>query len=489
MVLPIEQYLAVYDSRKISNIEQHAVRAGCELIDLMEKAGAAVAEIIQSEFTPVATIILAGPGNNGGDAYVVARHLLAMNWPVKIATDPGYQANYSSFASTMVQKWQGSTIVFDDIEHECPQLIIDGLFGTGLKRAISGKLATLVNTVNDFKCPIVAIDIPSGLNSDDGVIKGVAIKAGHTVTFNFKKPGHLLLPGKEYCGKISIQDISLKPVETPNALINSPELWKNKLPTPKLSDHKYKRGVLALIGGAEMTGAIRLAALAARRVGLGMAIVICSEEAKLIYSLAAPGVIVQSYSTMAEYCALINNAKISAFVVGSGLLANNHTAELTLNVLKTRKPAILDAGALTAFEDNKKLLFSHLHEKILMTPHEGEFRRVFASADDKLKAAQNAAEQSGVTVLYKGADTVIAANDCIPIIQENAPPYLATAGAGDILAGLCGGFAAQGIALHDAAAMATWFAAEAAYKLGIGLIAEDLPYTIHNLLKKFVSKF
>jgi NAD(P)H-hydrate epimerase len=334
-----------------------------------------------------------------------------------------------------------------------------------------------VEALNDL--PVVAVDIPSGVSGDTGQpLGGVYVKAALTVTFFRKKPGHLLLPGRVLCGETVVGDIGI-PAEAANTQLheNSPALWD--FPWPRLEGHKYSRGHCVVVSGpAHATGAARLAARAALRVGAGLVSVASPPEAVAVNAAHLTAIMIKPFQGAAGLGALLSDRRLNAVALGPGLGVGKQTRELVTTVLKSGAAAVLDADAITSFREDPQSLFSLLDDKCVLTPHEGEFERLFPGLLDqsasKLEAARTAAARSLCVVLLKGADTVIAAPSGKAVINANAPAGLATAGAGDVLAGLIAGLLAQGMMAFDAACAGAWLHGEAARHFGPGLIAEDL---------------
>jgi NAD(P)H-hydrate epimerase len=329
-------------------------------------------------------------------------------------------------------------------------------------------------------CLVVAVDVPSGLHGDTGQVMGCAPTADLTVTFFRGKPGHYSLEGLRRCGELRIADIgipsSVLATIPPSVWRNEPLLWPLRRPTR--ADHKYARGHLTILGGAIATGAARLAALAGRRSGAGLATIVSPQEAMSVYQAAEPGNLVVTAGDHETFARLAADERRNAFLIGPGCGVNDRTRGAVVAALATRRSVLLDADAITAFAERPDALFEAISGPVLLTPHEGEFRRLFPDLVDvpgKVDRARQAARRSGATVLLKGPDTVIAAPDGRAVINVHAPASLATAGAGDVLAGIAGGLMAQGLTPLAAGAAAAWLHGESAYRFGgPGLIAEDL---------------
>ena len=454
-----------------------AAAAGVPSLSLMEAAGTAVARAIRRRFRPRPVAVLAGPGNNGGDGFVVARLLAARGWPVRVCLLGSADA-LKGDARINAERWRGpiGDLAIEALDRE--PLVIDALFGAGLARPIDGRGAAMLDAVNDRGLDCIAIDVPSGVAGDTGEVLGVAPACRLTVSFFRAKPGHLLYPGRGLAGELVVADIGI-PASVladirPATFANDPPLWRHALPTLAAAGNKYGRGHVLVRGGGEMTGAARLAADAARRIGAGLVSIACPRSAFATYAAGSPGTIVAPFADADGFAGQAADNKRTAWLIGPGAGVDAGTRQNVEAALATAKPGVLDADALTVFADDPGALFGQISGPCVLTPHEGEFRRLFHPAGDKLARARDAARTSGAVVLLKGADTVIAAPDGCAAINHNAPADLATAGAGDVLAGMISGLLAQGMPAFEAAAAAAWMHGAAASRFGAGLIAEDL---------------
>jgi hydroxyethylthiazole kinase-like uncharacterized protein yjeF len=458
----------------------HAAIAGGVLgVALMRNAGRAVAREILRRFAPCRVAVLCGPGNNGGDGFVIASCLAEQGWPVTVALLGSAEAPAGD-AALVAARWRGPIAPLSPGVVDRAGLVVDAIFGAGLARPVAGAAAATLAAV---RAPLVAVDLPSGISGLTGQVLGTAPQAVLTVTFFRPKPGHLLLPGRLHCGETVVAEIGIpEAVLTaigPRLWLNTPALWRDALPVRHAGDSKYARGHLTIIGGTAMTGAARLAAAAARRVGAGLVSIAAGDTASAaIYRAAEPGVLV----TEEAVAALLADARRNAWLVGPGLGQGKRTDAVLATLVASGRPVVVDADALSASAGAP----GRLAGAALLTPHAGEFARVFGPVGedpvggdpvggDKVAAARRAAGATGAVVLLKGADTVIAAPDGRAAIDANAPPDLATAGTGDVLAGAAAGLIAQGMGAFEAACAAAWAMGEAASHTGAGLIAEDLP--------------
>ena len=459
-----------------------AVAAGVPSLDLMEAAGRAVADAIAARWTLRPVSILCGPGNNGGDGFVVARLLAERGWPVRLGL---LGDALKGDAKVNADRWNGSRepVSVDLLQNA--GLVVDALFGAGLTRPLDGVARDLIEAINKSQVPCVAIDVPSGVFGDSGEVLGRAPACALTVTFFRKKPAHLMAPGRDLCGEVVLADIGIpRSVLTeiqPRTFENGPDLWRADLRRPGTDSHKYTRGHALIVGGAEMTGAARLAARAARRVGAGMVTIAAPAPATPIYLAGDPGQLVIKLDEKSDLENLMGETKRSAVLVGPGNGVSSTTQRHTVEALRSKAPTVIDADALSVFQGSSKDLFSWVRGPCVLTPHDGEFARLFDTSGDRLIRVRRAAATSGAVILLKGAATVIAAPDGRAVINT-ATPWLATAGTGDVLAGFIVGLLAQGLPAFEAACAGAWFHSRAGAEIGPGLIAEDISEQIPGIL-------
>ncbi len=430
---------------------------------LMEAAGRAVALAVRARFRPCRVLVLAGPGNNGGDGWVAARHLERAGWDVAVAP----LAPPTGDAALAAARWRGPVRPFHPREAERAGLVLDAVFGAGLSRRVEGLVA---DTLAAVRAPLVAVDVPSGVDGATGAVRGFAAQAALTVTFAWRKPGHLLNPGRDLCGEVLLRDIGL-----PRSVLAqvAPRTFANgrwALPLPGSGSHKHARGHVAVLCSAAMPGAAILAARAARRAGAGLA-TLATEDAAAAARLAVaePGTLVL-HGPWPK--ALLEDSRRPVVLAGPGLPPDATTRGAVRALLAAGRRVVLDAGALSAFAG----MPDALRGAQVLTPHGGEFARLFGPAgEDRLGAARRAAALTGAAVLLKGSDTVIAAPDGRAAVNEGAPPWLASGGTGDVLAGMAAALLAQGMPAFDAACAAAEWHGRAARRAGPGMIAEDLP--------------
>jgi len=366
-------------------------------------------------------------------------------------------------------------------------LVVDALFGSGLRRPLEAQVIATLSAVAQRSLPMVAVDIPSGVMGNSGENVG-AVPAACSVTFARKKPGHMLLPGRELCGEVVVADIGIPTAVLESLSIdtweNDPALWLADMPRMKSSGNKYTRGHALLCGGYPMTGAARMAARAAARIGAGLTTIAVPEIAFSVYAAALTSIMVRPLTEDVDLARLLSDSRFTAFLIGPGAGVDESTRRTALQILRTARPVLLDADAISVFASRAAELAGAIRGPCVMTPHDGEFARVFDARGDKLARARAAARQSGAVIVLKGADTVVAAPDGRAIINSNAPPSLATAGSGDVLGGLILGLLAQGMDAFLAAAAGVWIHGAAATDFGPGLLAEDLPDRVPAVLRR-----
>lgn len=469
--------------------DRAAMAAGVPGLDLMEAAGGAIAREIRRRWRPRPVAVLAGPGNNGGDGFVVARLLADRGWPVRVGL-LGAVDRLTGDAAINAGRWlrhpAGSVRALSADLLAGDPLVVDAIFGAGLARAIEGPVAALIDAVNDRGLDCVGVDVPSGVHGDSGAVLGTAPRCRVTVTFFRAKPGHWLLPGRDLCGDLVVADIGIPERVladiAPATARNDPAAWRHVFPWSAAAANKYTRGH-AVVAGGPMTGAARLAAAAARRTGAGLVSITCAPEDRVIYAAGLPGTIVHTVADDADFAAYVDDPRRNAVLIGPGAGVTASTGNRVLHALGRGKACVLDADALTGFAGDPEPLFRAIRGPCVLTPHDGEFARLFETAGDKPTRARAAAVRSGAVVLLKGADTVVAAPDGRAIINTTAPPTLATGGSGDVLAGMVLALLAQGMPPFEAAAAAAWLHGVAAAAVGAGLIAEDVVTAIPSALR------
>jgi ADP-dependent NAD(P)H-hydrate dehydratase / NAD(P)H-hydrate epimerase len=513
--------LELLTAEEMGRADRLAIAAGVPGLALMEAAGSAVAEAavgLAGRPEGAAAAVVCGPGNNGGDGFVAARLLRGRGWGVRVGL-LGDRSGLRGDAAEMAARWGGEIEVLTPATLEGADLIVDALFGAGLSRPLQGTAAEVVAAINAAAKPVLAVDVPSGLDGTTGRADGPVVQAARTVTFFRLKPGHLLLPGRILCGEVRLADIGIpaRVLEEvgPRAFANRPLLWRAHYPEPRLDAHKYQRGHAVVVSGpAESTGAARLGARGALRMGAGLVTLVGNGAATAINATHATSVMVRAIGSDTQLAEFLADERLNAVLIGPGAGVGAATAASVLAVLASKAGVVLDADALTSFvpiegeapvkaaglgfvvrsaepEPAQDALFNAIRARaaaVVLTPHEGEFKRLFGDlAGCKLDRARRAAETSGALVVLKGPDTVIAAPDGRAAINDNAPPWLATAGSGDVLAGFVAGLLAQGMPAFEAACAAVWLHGECGSAFGIGLIAEDLPEILPKVLQRLLA--
>jgi hydroxyethylthiazole kinase-like uncharacterized protein yjeF len=495
--------MEVLTTAEMERADELTIAAGTPGFALMMSAGQAVAEAAMDLAEEGPIVVVAGRGNNGGDGFVAAAELAARGREVSVIL-LCERDSLQGDAALAARGWKFPVLPFNPQAIGKPALIIDALFGAGLNRPVKGEPHDMIEAVNANGAPVLSIDLPSGVNGTTGAVMGVAIRAAETVTFFRRKPAHLLLPGRMYCGRVRVADIGIDPGVLaeihPKTFENIPQLWRASFPVPQIDGHKYARGhVIAISGDVATTGAARLSARGALRAGAGLVTLASPRDALAVNAAALTAVMVRVIDTVVEFAEMLTDKRLNACVIGPGAGVGERTRDLALTALSAQRHLVLDADALTSFAEAPDHLFEAVRAsrgpQVVLTPHEGEFPRLFSDMSNKhphrskLERVRAAAERAGAVVLLKGPDTVVASPDGRATIAANAPPWLATAGAGDVLAGIIAGFLAQGVPAFEAAAIGVWMHGEAAREAGPGLIAEDLTEVLPAVFRRLYDEF
>ncbi|WP_439616757.1 NAD(P)H-hydrate dehydratase [Shinella sp.] len=475
----------------MGHIDQAAAASGLSSYCLMERAGQAVAAMALRRFPGALRFaVLCGPGNNGGDGYVAARALQEAGACIA-AHALGDTGALKGDAATAFAGFHGPVAPLSSYAPQPGDVVIDALFGAGLARDVPDEVAKTIEAVRRAVLPVLAVDLPSGVDGRTGQVRGAAFEAAATVTFMCRKPGHLLLPGKTLAGELEVFDIGIPARiharHADHMRVNTPAIWRLALPPQTGATHKYVRGHLAVFSGpATATGAARLSAMAGLRAGAGLVTLLSPRDALPANAAHLTAVMLKAIDNEADLATLLDDERLKTFVLGPGFGDAGKTRAYVKLLAERDRHLVLDADGISAFRDNPAALFSLFaggRPRLVLTPHDGEFARLFPdlAADktlSKIERAQKAASRSNGAVILKGADTVIAAPDGRVLVNENAPPWLATAGSGDVLAGMVGAHLTQGMPASEAAASAVWRHGEAGRIAGEGLTAEDLPGAI-----------
>lgn len=476
-----------------ADADREAARSGLDSYGLMERAGQAVAAAALCRFPGAKRfVVLAGPGNNGGDGYVAARALASAGAEIVLHAF-GDPARLGADAARAHARCRLPVRALGDWRPGEGDVVVDAVFGAGLSRDVPDELRAAISKAMQHRLPVLAVDLPSGVCGRTGQVRGAAFQASHTVTFMTRKPGHVLLPGRMLCGEMEVFDIGI-----PERIVkrfagrlrlNQASLWS--LPDADAASHKFSRGHLGVFSGpASATGAARLSAIAGLRAGAGLVTLAARREAMAVLAAHVTAVMLQEIDGANDIDRWVKERRLTAFVIGPGFGSGQTVRDYVW--LVAGRPLVLDADGITAFRDQPDVLFSLYPDgaaaSLVMTPHQGEFTRLFPdiAADErlsKIEKALAAAVRSRAVVVYKGADSVIAAPDGRAFVNVNAPPWLATAGSGDVLAGVIGGLMAQGMPAFEAAAAGVWLHAEAGSHIGRGLTAEGLPQAVADIIR------
>lgn len=491
--------LELLTSQEMGMADRAAISRGISGIELMENAGRAVLDCLDQVFPQSGRVlVVCGGGNNAGDGFVLARLLAERGQPVQLflLVDPDTlrgdaKMAYERLTPQIVSRSQPEFTAFD--------LVVDAIFGAGLDRPVEGHFADAIDAINGSGKPVLAIDLPSGIEGSGGTVMGKAVKANASITFFRLKPGHLLLPGRTHCGNVHLAQIGIPQdvlEDLPGVRItrNCEALWQQHFPYPKADSHKYHRGhVLVMSGPFAATGAARLAAGAALRAGAGLVTMASPKEAMAENAAHLTAVMLREVGSASELQAIVGDPRFNCVALGPGMKPDRETRQKVLAAHSTDRKTVLDAGAISAFEDVPFELFDAIRknaEETVLTPHAGEFSKLFSGeirAGSKVDQARAAAEMSGATVILKGADTVVASPDGRASISDRAPPWLATAGSGDVLTGIVAGLLAQGMPAYEASNAAVWLHSDAANRIGPGMISSDLDHGLHAAIRDIMS--
>ncbi len=478
-------HLEILTNEEMREADRLTVAGGIPGATLMEAAGRAVTDVILERWGPEdidgPVLVVCGPGNNGGDGFVIARLLAGAGITVALRV-LGPIEKLTGDAALMASRWTGNTLPLSAEENidDCP-IVVDALFGSGLARPLDGDVAGLVEKINRSGSAVVAVDIPSGVNGNSGAVSGSAIRADVTVTFFRKKPGHILQPGADLTGELIVCDIGIGSEVLARidgkTWENGPALWLSDFPWPARTAHKYSRGhAIVVSGNASATGAARLGAYAALRSGAGLVTLAAPSDAVDVIASQVSAVMVREIADVQAWQDWLADERISAALIGPGNGISARTRDFVIAARGMAKDLVLDADALTAFEGDPDQLFQLLDQRCVLTPHEGEYRRLFKDFADglKIERVKRAAVAAGAVLLLKGPETVIACPDGRCVVSVNGSPWLATAGSGDVLAGIIVGLVAQGMPSFEAACAGAWIHGASGNLIGPGLIAEDL---------------
>jgi hydroxyethylthiazole kinase-like uncharacterized protein yjeF len=498
-----ESAMEILTTAEMERADRLTIAAGTPGFALMMSAGQAVAQAAMDLAEEGPILVVAGRGNNGGDGFVAAAELAARGREVSVIL-LCERDSLQGDAASAARGWKHPVLPFNPQAIGRPALIIDALFGAGLNRPVKDEPHDMIEAINANGAPVLSIDLPSGINGTTAALMGIAVRATETITFFRRKPAHLLLPGRLHCGRVRVADIGIDAQVldeiAPLTLENTPEAWRRAFPAPQVDGHKYARGhAIVVSGDITATGAARMSARGALRAGAGLVTLASPRDALAVNAAALTAVMLRAVDTAIEFAEMLTDKRLNACVIGPGAGVSDRTRDLVLTALSASRELVLDADALTSFAGAPDRLFEAIKAlsdpHVVLTPHEGEFPRLFSDISNKhphrskLERVRAAAERSGAVVLLKGPDTVVASPDGRATIAANAPPWLATAGAGDVLAGMIGGFLAQGVPPFEAACIGVWMHGEAAQEAGPGQIAEDLPEVLPAVFRRLYDAF
>lgn len=488
---------------EMGEVDRRAIDAGpFDGYRLMMNAGAAIVDEMLQRFSEARQFhVLCGPGNNGGDGYVVARLLQERGLSVTLWRESAPREGTD--AARAAADCPVEALPLADFAPQPGATVVDALFGAGLSKPLTGAYAAAVAKADQAGARLVALDLPSGISGASGQVLGSAFQAELTVTFFRRKPGHLLYPGRAHCAETVVADIGIGDAVLEGLGVrcfeNAPALWRALFPAPATEAHKYRRGHVGVFsGGASATGAARLAAQGAARIGAGAVTVLSPSSALLVNAAHLTAIMLKRVDTLEEMQAFASDRRPAAYVLGPGFGVGEKARDFALAILESRgegraQALVLDADGITTFREAPGRLCEAARADgapaLVLTPHVGEFARLFPDlADDselsKLDKARQAAARADAVVILKGPDTVIAAPDGRAAINANGTPWLATAGSGDVLAGMTAGLAAQGMPAFEAACASVWLHAEVGRAYGPGLVAEDLPGMLPAVMKR-----
>ncbi len=486
---------------EMAEADRRTVAAGTPSIELMERAGRAVAEAVAARLPLGGGVVVAcGPGNNGGDGFVTARLLAERGIPVRLHL-LGAREALRGDAAEAARRWKGDIRPIAADAFADAGLIVDALFGAGLARDLVGDARAAVDAISAAKAPVIAVDLPSGIDGVSGNVRGAAVRATETITFCRRKVGLVLMPGRLYAGQVQVADIGIKDATvaevSPKTLTNEPPLWRAVYPVPRPEGHKYDRGHAVVVSGPmHATGAARLAARAALRAGAGLVTVAAPRAAVPVLAASLMAVMVREANGAKGLVNLLADRRLNAVLLGPGQGVGKATRDAVVAAAKLGRAMVVDADAISSFSGDSDSLAKALRKNpkspIVVTPHEGEFARLFKrnpqllKLESKVERARGAARVLQTVVLLKGPDTVVAAPDGRAAVAENAPPWLATAGTGDVLAGIVLGLLAQGMPAFEAACAAVWLHGEAARLAGPAMISEDLEPVLRLVIAKLI---
>lgn len=474
-------------SAQSGKLDQQAISAGQSGPTLMARATRGITRTIVERFEPSPTLVICGPGNNGGDGLLVAHRLRRIGWPVTVASEPVWRARRGD-AAWAGSIWGNDEITLAEAAGRRWSLVVDAVFGAGFSRSLELSLARLFAAIAANSTPVVAVDVPSGVNGTTGSVDAASPKAAVTVTFARLKRGHVLLPARSYCGELVVVDIGIADTDiaalAPLPQHNTPEIWRSALPRRTAVGNKYTSGhTLVVAGPGHRCGAAIMSAQAAQAAGSGLVTLACRSQDFPVFAAHSREEMLTSSEQLGKAGSLLDDRRTTAVVIGPALGLDDRAIDLLSAALATQKPVVVDADAITLLGNHGGNLRDLLQAQVIITPHDGEFARICDSTGNRLDRALEAAKALGVVVLLKGGDTVVAAPDGRSVVNAHAPPSLAVAGSGDVLAGIAGALLARGMPTFEAAAAAAWLHGEAGRRAGTALPAGELTPLLSHVLR------
>ncbi len=500
---PLSSAEVILTTAEMAAVDRAAVASGMPLKQLIGRAGAAAAEFVGHRFGRTTRIaVLCGPGNNGADGYLAAAALLRAGHQVEVFSE--HHGSAEGVQAWAVAEWGRPILPLAQLQPHRHDCIVDALYGAGLSRPPFGIEAEAIAWINAADALVVAVDVPSGLNGDTGHPLGACIHADHTVTFFRRKPGHLLWPGRGLCGQVTVADIGLaeehiRLAAMPLQFVNTPGLWAATIPAPSPAGHKYQRGHVLVVSGPELrTGASRLSAIAALHAGAGAVSIAGDRDALRVHAAHLTSIMLKVAAAPSDLEGLLRGHAFGAAVIGPAAGVGAMTLARIGALIEAKVPMVLDADALTSLVGEVSLL-AHRRDgrpPLVLTPHAGEFERLFGRLlmedasyqrlppllqSSKIERAKAAARIVQGVVAFKGIDTVVADVDGRACVNVNAGPELATAGSGDVLAGVIACNLAQGMPAFEAAAAGVWLHGATGARLGAGLVTDQLASAVRPL--------
>jgi ADP-dependent NAD(P)H-hydrate dehydratase / NAD(P)H-hydrate epimerase len=483
----------ILNNQQMAEADSLVIESGVSGFDLMKRAGEGVADFIHIYYPGRNVLVLCGSGNNGGDGFIAAKKLQNGGHNVRLAC-LAPKDKLKNDALRAAQQWDGEIFPFENLTIDSGELIVDAVFGTGLVRDFIPPVKEIFEQIKNLNSDVVAVDIPSGVNGSTGESLSLTPHARHTITFCRRKIGHVLLPGREFSGTVHVVDIGIpdEVVEQvgSTATENRPHLWRSSLRRKTASCHKYDYGHAILYGGPRMTGAACMSAYAALRTGAGVCTIVANPDTADIYRHYMPNIMYEPIEALKDFDTHLADGRRNAVLMGPGAGQENRAdlKRLIESVCKRRdRKIVLDADALTVFADNPEVLYRMLRnrENVVLTPHEGEFAKIFPGIQGtKIERAEQASVLTNATIVLKGFESVIAAPGRKSVVNTYSSPYLATAGSGDVLAGIIVGFIAQNVPVFESSCAAVWLHSEAARAFGPGLVATDIIELIPAIIGK-----